>query len=207
MLVITAIVPSPDKRGHRWPNPGSAEREVVGDCGDWPQSPQVTWPKNCSACARAEDFTFAPQLTDERKGSLSPAVWSNKGQRRVSNAEQSQSSSLCPYVQEWAATAPVHRSCSNVSTTALFSLTNPTEDQDFLVRAPSHSLQLANFWNKVDLKGLSSDFQAEFNMWLVSECPQTYWDVWCISTTGALQERNLFWRSAWWCMWWCFFPP
>lgn len=30
-VIITAVVSSPDKWGHRWPNPGSAEREVVGD--------------------------------------------------------------------------------------------------------------------------------------------------------------------------------
>lgn len=88
----------------------------------------------------------------------------------------------------------VHRSCSNISTSALSGLTNPTKSQEFLVRAQSQSPQLANFWNKVSSKGLSSDFQAEFNMYLVSECPQTYWDIQRVSTTGVPQECN-HWSS------------
>lgn len=31
LVIIIAVVPSANKRGHRWTNCGSAEREVVGD--------------------------------------------------------------------------------------------------------------------------------------------------------------------------------
>lgn len=112
----------------------------------------------------------------EGRGTLSPAVSTEKNQSRVSNVEQSHSSSPCTDAQECVMTAQVHNSCSNISTCASSSLTNPRKQHNFLEKDLSHTVHDWIISEQGQSEGFQLSFQEEY-MCLVSQALQTSWDI------------------------------